>query len=308
MEWLLSDEDVWSPILEYYLKWARNFDPTFGLRSNFSTRCFPCGSYGMPTRWRGCLVAHTWVSAQMGHTFLIRLLDRAQNFPEAVLFGVAMEWLLGDEDVWSPVLEYRLKRAISFDPTVGSCSKFSKCCFPLVSFRMATRWRGCLVGRTWVSVQKGHNFWSDHWIALKFFPEAVLLAVAMEWLLSDEDVWSPILEYCLKQARTFDPTFGSRSNFSTRCFPCGSYGMATRWRGCLVARTWASAQMGHTFLIRLLDRAQNFPEAVLVGVAMEWLLGDEDVWSPVLEYRLKRAISFDSIVGSRLKFSKGCFP
>jgi len=75
----------------------------------------------------------------MGHTFLIRLLDRAQNFPEAVLFGVAMEWLLGDEDVWSPVLEYRLKRAISFDPTVGSCSKFFKCCFPLVSFRMATR-------------------------------------------------------------------------------------------------------------------------------------------------------------------------
>jgi len=35
----------------------------------------------------------------MGHTFLIRLLDRAQNFPEAVLFGLAMEWLLGDEDV-----------------------------------------------------------------------------------------------------------------------------------------------------------------------------------------------------------------
>jgi hypothetical protein len=66
----------------------------------------------------------------MGHTFLIRLLDRAQNFPEAVLFGVAMEWLLGDEDVWSPVLEYRLKRAISFDPTVGSRSKFFKGCFP----------------------------------------------------------------------------------------------------------------------------------------------------------------------------------
>jgi len=66
----------------------------------------------------------------MGHTFLIRLLDRAQNFPEAVLFGVAIEWLLGDEDVWSPVLEYRLKRAISFDPTVGSRSKFFKGCFP----------------------------------------------------------------------------------------------------------------------------------------------------------------------------------
>jgi hypothetical protein len=66
--------------------------------------------------------------------------------------------------------------------------------------------------------------------------------------------------------------------------------------------------MGHAFLIRPLDRAQNFPEAVLFMVAMEWLLGDEDVWSLVLEYRLKRAISFDPIVGLRSKFSKGCFP
>jgi hypothetical protein len=30
-----------------------------------------------------------------------------------------MEWLLGDEDVWWSVLEYRLKRAIAFDPTIG---------------------------------------------------------------------------------------------------------------------------------------------------------------------------------------------
>jgi hypothetical protein len=51
-------------------------------------------------------------------------------FPEAVLFGVAMEWLLGDEDVWSVKFEYRFKRAITFDPTVGSRSKFSKGCFP----------------------------------------------------------------------------------------------------------------------------------------------------------------------------------
>jgi len=61
----------------------------------------------------------------------------------------------------------------------------------------------------------------------QIFPEGVLLGVAMEWLLTDEDVWLPILEYCLKRARTFDPTFGSRSNFSTRIFPCGSDGMAT---------------------------------------------------------------------------------
>jgi hypothetical protein len=35
-----------------------------------------------------------------------------------------MEWLLDDEDVWSPVLEYRLKRAIIFYSTVGSHSNF----------------------------------------------------------------------------------------------------------------------------------------------------------------------------------------
>jgi hypothetical protein len=33
-----------------------------------------------------------------------------------------MEWLLGDEEVWSPVLEYQLKSTITFDPTVGSRS------------------------------------------------------------------------------------------------------------------------------------------------------------------------------------------
>jgi len=40
-----------------------------------------------------------------------------------------MEWRLGDEDVWSVELEYRLKKAITFDPTVGSHSKFSRGCF-----------------------------------------------------------------------------------------------------------------------------------------------------------------------------------
>ena len=41
-----------------------------------------------------------------------------------------MEWLLGDEDVWSVELKYRLKRAINFYPTIGSRSKFSRSCFP----------------------------------------------------------------------------------------------------------------------------------------------------------------------------------
>jgi hypothetical protein len=35
-----------------------------------------------------------------------------------------MEWLLGDDDVSSVELEYRLKRVIPFDLTVGSRSKF----------------------------------------------------------------------------------------------------------------------------------------------------------------------------------------
>jgi hypothetical protein len=49
-----------------------------------------------------------------------------------------MEWLIGDEDVLYPVLEDRLKRAITFDPTVGSHSKFSRGCFRWGSYGMAT--------------------------------------------------------------------------------------------------------------------------------------------------------------------------
>jgi len=41
---------------------------------------------------------------------------------------------------------------------------------------------------------------------------------------------------------------------------------------------------------------------------MEWLIGDDDVLYPVLEDPLKKAITSDPTVGSRLKFSKGCFP
>jgi hypothetical protein len=52
--------------------------------------------------------------------------SRSIGFPEAVFPGVDMEWLLGDEDVWSVELEYRLKRAITFYPSVGSRSNFYK--------------------------------------------------------------------------------------------------------------------------------------------------------------------------------------
>jgi hypothetical protein len=51
-------------------------------------------------------------------------LYRAQTFTKVVFLGVVREWLLGDENVWWVELEYRLKRAIPFDPTVGSRSNF----------------------------------------------------------------------------------------------------------------------------------------------------------------------------------------
>jgi hypothetical protein len=83
-----------------------------------------------------------------GPYLLIRPLVRAETFAEVVFLRIAMEWLLGDKDVWCVELEYRLKRAIPFDPTVGSRSNFYRCCFPSSSYGMATRLLGCLVGRT----------------------------------------------------------------------------------------------------------------------------------------------------------------
>ena len=73
---------------------------------------------------------------------MIRSLDRAQNsigFLEAVFSGVAMEWLRGDDDVWSVELEYRPKRAMTFYLTVRSRSKFSIGCFAWGSDGMTTR-------------------------------------------------------------------------------------------------------------------------------------------------------------------------
>ena len=40
------------------------------------------------------------------------------EFSEAVFVMVALESLLGEEEVWSARLEYRLKRTINFYPTV----------------------------------------------------------------------------------------------------------------------------------------------------------------------------------------------
>ena len=55
------------------------------------------------------------------------------------MLGVAMKWLLGDEDVWSVELEYWLKRAITFDLTVGSRSNSYKGSFAWGRYGIATR-------------------------------------------------------------------------------------------------------------------------------------------------------------------------
>ena len=48
-----------------------------------------------------------------------------QEFPDAVFLGVDVESLLGEEEVSSlDTSVYRFERAITFDPTVGSPSKF----------------------------------------------------------------------------------------------------------------------------------------------------------------------------------------
>jgi hypothetical protein len=119
------------------------------------------------------------------------------------------------------------------------------------------------VGRTRVSAEKGHNFWSDRWITLKFlqgFQEGVFVGVVVESLFSDKDVWSATLNI-------------------------GSKGPN------ILSDSWITLK----FL-------QGFPEAVFRGVSTECLLGDEDVWATEQEYRLKRAITFGPTVGSLSNF------
>jgi hypothetical protein len=158
--------------------------------------------------------------------------------------------------------------------------------FPWGSYEITTWWQGDLVGQTWVTSQKGHNFWSDRWIILNClheFSEAVFLRVAMDSLLDDEEVWSAKLEKRLKRAITFDPTVGLRSSFtwvSRGYFPCGCCGITTRWWGGLVGHTLVTCQKGNKFWSDSWIPPKfllEFSEAVYFGVGMESLLGDGEV-------------------------------
>jgi hypothetical protein len=162
-----------------------------------------------------------WVQAQKGHKSLSDrwiTLKFLQGFREAVFRGIYTECLLSDKDVWSTEQEHRLKRAITFGPTVGSHSNFCMGFQWLFSLgKLWNRWVIRMSGRQpWVSAQKGNNFWSDRLIALKillWFSEGCFhwgsCGIAVQW----RGCLVPTLEYRLKRAITFDPTVWSLLKF-----------------------------------------------------------------------------------------------
>jgi len=72
-----------------------------------------------------------------GHNFrsdrwiTIKLL---QEFPDALFNGVDEESILDDDEVWSSQAGWTVRKAITFDPTVGSRSNF------YWSFGMTFQW------------------------------------------------------------------------------------------------------------------------------------------------------------------------
>jgi hypothetical protein len=55
----------------------------------------------------------------------------------------------------------------------------------------------------------------------------------------------------------------------------------------------------------VLNFLQGFPKNIVLGVAMEWQLGDEVVSAVELEYGFSRVINFDPTVGSCSNFYRG---
>ena len=64
---------------------------------------------------------------------LIRPLDRALTFIEAVFYKVAMEWLFGDEDVWFVELDHLVQKAIPLIRPLDRAQTFTDVVFLMVA-------------------------------------------------------------------------------------------------------------------------------------------------------------------------------
>jgi len=141
------------------------------------------------------------------------------EFPDALFHGVDKGSILGDDEVRSSQASWTGRKAITFDPTVGSRSNFYwSFRMPFSMERMRDRYSVMMrsVEPGLMDGLKGHNFRSDRWIAIKLlleFPDALFHAVDEGSILGDDEVWSSQARWTGRKAITFDPTVGSRSNF-----------------------------------------------------------------------------------------------
>jgi len=141
------------------------------------------------------LSRHTRITAETGHSFLSDCciaLNFLHEFSKAVVVVVPMESLVIEEHGLARQTEKQLKRAITFDLTVGSRLNFYRCFWMLFSLLYQGypySMRGVLSRETGITAEKGYNFWFDRWIALNVlheFPDAVLVVVPMESLVVEE--------------------------------------------------------------------------------------------------------------------------
>ena len=89
------------------------------------------------------------------------MLNFLHEFLKAVFLRVAVDSLRDDEDVWSASLEQRVKRVITFDPTVGSLLNFytsfqRACSLWLLWNRYLVKRRSRLLDLS--TLQKSHKF------------------------------------------------------------------------------------------------------------------------------------------------------
>jgi len=116
------------------------------------------------------------------------------EFPDAVFHEVDLGSILGDDEVWSSQASWTVRKAITFDPTVGSRSNFYWSFRMLFSMeRMRDRYSVMMrsVETGWMDSLKGYNFRSDRWIVIKLlleFLDALFHAVDEGSILGDDEV------------------------------------------------------------------------------------------------------------------------